>query len=59
MRLDLFLKVSRLVKSRSVAQELTAAARDWNMRIERFPSRTDASATILRISEIRPVGAKA
>jgi 16S rRNA (guanine527-N7)-methyltransferase len=46
-------------KGRSVAQELTAAARDWNMRIERFPSRTDASSTILCISEIRPVGAKA
>ncbi|MBV1796022.1 16S rRNA (guanine(527)-N(7))-methyltransferase RsmG [Siccirubricoccus sp. G192] len=46
-------------KGRSVAQELTAAARGWNMRIERFPSRTDASSTILRISEIRPVGAKA
>lgn len=46
-------------KGRTVEQELTAAARDWNMHVERFPSRTDPASTILRISEIRPVGAKA
>ena len=46
-------------KGRTAEQELTAAARGWNMRVERFPSRTDSASTILRISEIRPVGAKA
>jgi hypothetical protein len=29
------------------------------MRVERFPSRTDPSSTILRISEIRPAGSEA
>ncbi|MDI3307004.1 MAG: 16S rRNA (guanine(527)-N(7))-methyltransferase RsmG [Acetobacteraceae bacterium] len=46
-------------KGRTAEQELTAAARGWNMRVERFPSRTDPASTILRISEIRPVGATA
>lgn len=46
-------------KGRTAEQELTAAAQGWNMRVERFPSRTDPASTILRISEIRPVGAKA
>ncbi|WP_149540420.1 16S rRNA (guanine(527)-N(7))-methyltransferase RsmG [Siccirubricoccus phaeus] len=41
-------------KGRNVDQELTEAARRWTMRIERFPSRTDSSATLLRLSEIRP-----
>jgi 16S rRNA (guanine(527)-N(7))-methyltransferase RsmG len=43
-------------KGRSAEQELTAAAPHWTMHVERFPSRTDPSATILRLSEIRPVG---
>jgi 16S rRNA (guanine527-N7)-methyltransferase len=43
-------------KGRQAEQELTAAAPHWTMRVERFPSRTDPSATILRLSEIRPVG---
>jgi 16S rRNA (guanine527-N7)-methyltransferase len=46
-------------KGRTAEDELTAAARDWTMRVERFPSGTDTAATILRISEIRPVGAHA
>ncbi|MBX6744392.1 MAG: 16S rRNA (guanine(527)-N(7))-methyltransferase RsmG, partial [Acetobacteraceae bacterium] len=36
-------------KGRTAEQELTAAARGWNMRVERFPSRTDPASTILRI----------
>lgn len=44
-------------KGRSAEQELTAAAPHWNMRVERFPSRTDPSGTILRLTEISPVGA--
>ena len=43
-------------KGRMRANELTEAGREWHMRIERFPSRTEPAATILRISEIRRVG---
>ncbi len=46
-------------KGRTATEELTAAAVDWTMRIERFPSRTDPDSTILRLSEIRPVSAQA
>jgi 16S rRNA (guanine(527)-N(7))-methyltransferase RsmG len=41
-------------KGRAAAAELTAAAPDWFMRVERFASRTDPEAAILRLSEIRP-----
>lgn len=51
--------VALFPKGRSAEQELTAAARHWNMRVERFPSRTDPHSLILRISEIHPAGAKA
>lgn len=44
-------------KGRNAEAELTAAAPHWLMRTERFESRTDAQATILRLSEIRPAGA--
>lgn len=44
-------------KGRNAETELTAAAPHWLMRTERFESRTDAQATILRLSEIRPAGA--
>ncbi len=44
-------------KGRNAQVELTAAAAHWFMRTERFQSRTDAQATILRLSEIRPAGA--
>jgi 16S rRNA (guanine527-N7)-methyltransferase len=43
-------------KGRTAEQELTDAARTWIMHIERFPSRTDPAATILRLSEIHPAG---
>ena len=43
-------------KGRRAEEELTAASRDWMMRVERFPSRTDPASTIFRISEIRPAG---
>ena len=42
-------------KGRAVADELTAAQREWNMQVERFPSRTSPDATILRLREIHPV----
>jgi len=41
-------------KGRTAEAELTAAAPHWFMRVERFASRTDATATIFRLSEIRP-----
>jgi 16S rRNA (guanine527-N7)-methyltransferase len=46
-------------KGRTAEQELTDAAGAWIMRTERFPSRTDPTATILRLSEIRPAGSHA
>lgn len=48
--------VALFPKGRTADEELTAAAAAWNMQVERFPSRTDPAATILRISEIRPRG---
>ncbi len=48
--------VAVFLKGRNAEAELTAAAPHWLMRTERFPSRTDAQATILRLSEIRPAG---
>jgi 16S rRNA (guanine527-N7)-methyltransferase len=45
-------------KGRSVQDELTAAAARWHMHIVRSSSRTDPTATILRISEIGPVPPK-
>lgn len=44
-------------KGRNAEMELTEAAPRWFMHTERFQSRTDAQATILRLSEIRPAGA--
>jgi 16S rRNA (guanine(527)-N(7))-methyltransferase RsmG len=51
--------VALFPKGRTADQELTAAAAGWTMQVERFPSRTDPSATILRLSEINPVSASA
>jgi 16S rRNA (guanine527-N7)-methyltransferase len=42
-------------KGRGVEAELTQAASQWHMRVERAPSATDPTATILRLSEIRRV----
>lgn len=42
-------------KGRTAEDELTDAAAQWHMHVHRTPSQTDASATILRISEIGPV----
>jgi 16S rRNA (guanine(527)-N(7))-methyltransferase RsmG len=43
-------------KGRAVADELTAAAARWHMRVECFPSNTDPGATLVRISEICRAG---
>jgi 16S rRNA (guanine527-N7)-methyltransferase len=42
----LFLKGAR------IAEELTEAEKAWKMQIERFPSLSDPSGTILRISQV-------
>ena len=47
--------VCLLLKGAQVDAELTASAARWHMRTERFPSRTSANASILRISEIEIV----
>ncbi len=41
-----------LLKGASVASELTAAATEWHMRVERVPSQMAPGACILRISDI-------
>ncbi len=41
-----------LPKGATAEAELTAAAPLWTMRVERFPSRTDPTATILRLTEV-------
>jgi 16S rRNA (guanine527-N7)-methyltransferase len=45
------------LKGKKARDELTAAARQWHMRVERLPSRTDPHASVLRISEVRRVRA--
>ena len=42
-------------KGRTVEDELTAASHEWHMHVERFPSRTSSTATLLRLREIRRV----
>ena len=49
--------VALFPKGRTANDELTAAAAHWTMHVERFPSRTEPAATLLRLSEIRPAGA--
>jgi 16S rRNA (guanine(527)-N(7))-methyltransferase RsmG len=51
--------VALFPKGRTAEEELTSASRDWMMRVEQFPSRTDPASTILRISEVRPAGPEA
>lgn len=43
-------------KGRAAEEELTTAAAHWHFTTERFQSRTDPEATILRLSEIRRAG---
>lgn len=43
-------------KGRSAEAELTAAARAWTMQVERYQSRTDSTATIFRVKDLRRVG---
>lgn len=41
-------------KGRSVQAELTEAAESWTFDTERFPSRTDPDACLLRLARIQP-----
>lgn len=43
-------------KGRNYAAELTEAAAQWHMRVERFASQTDPDAVYLRIRDIHRVG---
>ncbi|PWS38563.1 16S rRNA (guanine(527)-N(7))-methyltransferase RsmG [Falsiroseomonas bella] len=43
-------------KGRTAEAELTDAGRRWTFQTDRFPSRTDPEATILRLSQIRRAG---
>ena len=43
-------------KGKTAEAELTEATPSWSMAVERFPSGTDPSATLLRISGIRRAG---
>nr|WP_283949520.1 16S rRNA (guanine(527)-N(7))-methyltransferase RsmG [Limobrevibacterium gyesilva] len=45
-------------KGRSASDELTQAAAQWHMHVDRMASPTDPAASILRISEISRVGHK-
>jgi 16S rRNA (guanine527-N7)-methyltransferase len=40
-------------KGRRAAEEIAIAARDWHFETERFPSKTAAEATVIRLSRIR------
>ena len=39
-------------KGRNAESELTQAAADWHVSVERIPSRTDPGATILKLTEV-------
>lgn len=43
-------------KGAQAERELTAAAKHWKMKVERFPSRTDSSGLVLRISDLVRIG---
>jgi 16S rRNA (guanine527-N7)-methyltransferase len=40
------------LKSRGVEAEITEATKEWTMRVEQIPSRTDSNGMILRVSRI-------
>ncbi len=50
--------VCLFLKGAGVKDELTAAGKVWNMRVETLPSRTSGSGVILRLGEIARDGAK-
>jgi 16S rRNA (guanine527-N7)-methyltransferase len=44
--------ISLFHKGIRAGEELTEAAKTWRMRVERIPSRSDPSGTILRLTEV-------
>jgi 16S rRNA (guanine527-N7)-methyltransferase len=44
--------VALFPKGETAEQELTAARAEWNMTVERFPSRTHPDGVILKLSEV-------
>jgi 16S rRNA (guanine527-N7)-methyltransferase len=44
--------ISLFHKGNRAAEELTEAGKTWRMKVERFPSRSDPSGTILRLTEV-------
>jgi 16S rRNA (guanine527-N7)-methyltransferase len=44
--------VCLFLKGRKVEEELTAAGKEWKMRVERIPSVSDPAGTILRLGNI-------
>lgn len=48
--------VNLFLKGQSVEDELTEAHKSWRMKVIKHPSRTDPSATILEIRELRHAG---
>jgi 16S rRNA (guanine527-N7)-methyltransferase len=44
--------VALFPKGAAAEQELTDARREWNMRVERIPSRTHPAGVILKLSEV-------
>lgn len=47
--------VGLFLKGAKAGDELTQAAKHWTMRVDRFPSRTDPSGTILRVAALTRV----
>jgi 16S rRNA (guanine527-N7)-methyltransferase len=47
--------VCLFLKGRRVEEELTAVEKTWRMEVERFPSFSDPSGTILRINQVARV----
>jgi 16S rRNA (guanine(527)-N(7))-methyltransferase RsmG len=45
--------VALFPKGAEADRELTEAGAAWNMRVERFPSRTDPAGTIFKLSEVQ------
>jgi 16S rRNA (guanine527-N7)-methyltransferase len=43
------------LKGQQVERELTEAGKGWKMQTERFPSRSDPSGTVLRLSHVEPL----
>lgn len=44
------------LKSRNVEAEISAAAHDWRMQVERFPSETGGNGLVLRIANLARAG---